>query len=547
MPTFLVDFIRAGDTLMVLSTEDGITTSDVNYVERQMLSSPISGLLPIHIDEINFKISFQYVITGKKMLSQCLKSDKLNLSQFYSLLLQIITTLEDSKNYMLTHDNYIIEEDYIFVEGPLSCGVLYLTYVPLNLSKKIEKKQQNIQQKFLSLVTSLLSHVQNMEGNGVQQLLALCKDEIFSFQQCKKLLLSLLTDEEDQKPAQEPACKPQQAQKPNEVAQSHQAHQKAEFITRPSSLKYSTPVFTQYQGEVNPIESSFFNPSDEKSTQSPSPLASNDEEDNPSPRIKPFYILLGVVVVDALWWRFVYLNHQGKVNLYISIGITFLLGVAYWILTSKNDLFVKKETEFEQQWRWNSSNGSSEDQSYLGLVNEAKLNKHEEHDKNQNIHYNPINLNDMEVDELIVSNKKPFNNNVVENKPLHKSNQSNHLIESSPTVLLQHHSTTSTSYTQSYLERYAADGGTPEKIVLDRLHFIIGRDTKLAQYIEQVSGVSRAHVELNLTSEGCTLKDLGSRNGTKINSEWIAPYKEYPIEAGESFVIAGVTFKYCVS
>lgn len=518
MSTFKVDFIRAGDTLMVLSTENGITSSDVNHVERQMLSSPISGLLPIHIDEINFKVSFQYVITGKKMLSQCLKSDKLNLSHFYSLLLQIITILEDSKNYMLTHDNYILEEDYIFVEGSLSCAVLYLTYVPLNFSKEIKKPQQPIQHKFLSLVTSLLSHVQNMEGNGVQQLLALCKDEIFSFQQCKKLLLSLLTNDVSEHQS-------------HEESQTHPPLQ-AESIDQQSSFKFGNSAPVQDQNVVAPIESPLFNQQDQRQVKDSIPSISIDEEDNQSPRIKPIYILLGVVIVDALWWKFVYLNHQGKVNLYISIGITLLLGVTYWILTSKNDLFSNKETEFEQQWRWNNkSNGSPEDQSYLGLVNEAKLNN------------NPTTLNNREFNELTLNDKKSLGNNPGENSFLQKNNQSNLPIQSPPTVLLHHDS----NPTQRYLERYGIEGGTPEKIVLDRGHFIIGRDSKLAQYIEQVSGVSRAHVELNLTSDHCTLKDLGSKNGTKLNSEWIAPYKEYPIQVGESFVIAGVTFKYCIS
>jgi hypothetical protein len=532
-----VDFIRAGDTLMVLSTENGIISSDINHVERQMLSSPISGLLPIHIDEINFKVSFHYVITGKKMLSQCLKSDKLNLSYFYSLLLQIITILEDSKNYMLTHDNYILEEDYIFVEGSLSCAVLYLTYVPLNISKEREKKQQNIhktiQHKFLSLVTSLLSHVQNIEGNGVQQLLALCKDEIFSFQQCKKLLLTLLTDDvSDEQSLQLQVPHSPHQHESDEASQSYPPLQ-ADLIDQQSSFKFSSSAPAQNQNIVAAVE-----------VQDSVPLTSIDEEDNQSPRIKPIYILLGVVIVDALWWKFVYLNHQGKVNLYISIGVTLLLGAAYWILTSKNDLYAKKENEFEQQWKWNNnSNDSSENQSYLGLVNEAKLDKYVDHARNQNQHYNPTTLNNREVNEPTLNDKKPLDNNPAENSFLQKNNQSNLPIQSSPTVLLNHDS----NPTQKYLERYGNEGGTPEKIVLDRRHFIIGRDSKLAQYIEQVSGVSRAHVELNLTSDHCTLKDLGSRNGTKLNSEWIAPYKEYPLQVGESFVIAGVTFKYCIS
>ncbi|MMZ67560.1 FHA domain protein [compost metagenome] len=51
-------------------------------------------------------------------------------------------------------------------------------------------------------------------------------------------------------------------------------------------------------------------------------------------------------------------------------------------------------------------------------------------------------------------------------------------------------------------------------------------------------GVSRAHLELMITKEGCTIKDLGSRNGTKLDGEEIAPYKEYPLAVGDTFTIA---------
>lgn len=490
----MVDFIRAGDTLMVLSKEGGIMSSNINYVERQMLSSPISGLLPIYIDEFNLKITLKYVITGKKMLSHCLKSDKLSLSQFYSLMLQIITTLEDSKTYMLTPENYILEEDYIFVEGALSCGVLYLTYVPLNFTETRTKNQQNVQQNFLSLVTSLLSNIQSIEGNGVQQLLALCKDETFSFKNCKKLLLSLLSDKSTDEST-------------NEV----HTPLRDKGVEQQATLNYNL------MDSISSIQPG------ERNTQEEIPLISTIEDESPSPRIKPMYILLSIVVVDALWWRFVYLNHQGKVNLYISIGITLLLGLAYWILTSKNNIFLKKEAEYDQQWRWNSS---VDDQSYSSLVN---------------------NQSDLIENEAL-------SGSIPGNSSLQQSNFSNPPLENSPTVLLHNYSVSDLgeknskySKPQVYLERYAADGGIPEKIVLDRKHFIIGRDAKLAQYIEKVAGVSRAHVELKISSDGCTLKDLGSRNGTKLNSEWIAPYKEHSVKVGESFNIAGVSYKYCIS
>lgn len=82
-----------------------------------------------------------------------------------------------------------------------------------------------------------------------------------------------------------------------------------------------------------------------------------------------------------------------------------------------------------------------------------------------------------------------------------------------------------------------------ERIPLPKGSFIIGRSEDLAQYVEKEAGVSRAHVELMIRENGCCIKDLGSRNGTKLNGELLAPYKDYPLEPGESFSIAEITFQ----
>lgn len=97
-----------------------------------------------------------------------------------------------------------------------------------------------------------------------------------------------------------------------------------------------------------------------------------------------------------------------------------------------------------------------------------------------------------------------------------------------------------------YLERYESAGGTAERIPLTPGSFVIGRSEDIAQYVENTSGVSRAHVEILVTSHGCTLKDLGSTNGTYLNGENVAPYKEYPLQNDDVFVLAETRFKFGV-
>ncbi|MEX0887350.1 MAG: ATPase, T2SS/T4P/T4SS family [Phycisphaeraceae bacterium] len=53
--------------------------------------------------------------------------------------------------------------------------------------------------------------------------------------------------------------------------------------------------------------------------------------------------------------------------------------------------------------------------------------------------------------------------------------------------------------------------------------------------------VSRFHCELEASDHGYLLRDLGSRNGTKIDDELIA---EVMLQHGDTFVVGGTTFRY---
>ncbi len=46
-------------------------------------------------------------------------------------------------------------------------------------------------------------------------------------------------------------------------------------------------------------------------------------------------------------------------------------------------------------------------------------------------------------------------------------------------------------------------------------------------------GVSRIHATFKITSQGLTITDLGSSNGTRINGLKIVPHIEYPVNHGD--------------
>ncbi|PZD94944.1 hypothetical protein DNH61_14975 [Paenibacillus sambharensis] len=70
--------------------------------------------------------------------------------------------------------------------------------------------------------------------------------------------------------------------------------------------------------------------------------------------------------------------------------------------------------------------------------------------------------------------------------------------------------------------------------------WFIGRSSELCQIVDEADGVSRTHIEVSSNSEeGVAVKDLGSRNGSKLNGSPMVPYKLYRLSEGDSLQLAG--------
>lgn len=76
-------------------------------------------------------------------------------------------------------------------------------------------------------------------------------------------------------------------------------------------------------------------------------------------------------------------------------------------------------------------------------------------------------------------------------------------------------------------------------------HFIIGRETRNGEstgadyeFSNEIIPISRLHAKISVHQGGFYLEDLGSSNGTFINSTKIEPYKPYKIEDGDKIAFA---------
>lgn len=83
-----------------------------------------------------------------------------------------------------------------------------------------------------------------------------------------------------------------------------------------------------------------------------------------------------------------------------------------------------------------------------------------------------------------------------------------------------------------------------EEITISESNFVIGRNPEAAQYVEESTGVSRMHVEFVRIENSYSVKDLGSKNGTKVNDQPLVPYKLHSLEVGDTIQIGKATYEF---
>lgn len=86
------------------------------------------------------------------------------------------------------------------------------------------------------------------------------------------------------------------------------------------------------------------------------------------------------------------------------------------------------------------------------------------------------------------------------------------------------------------LEAVRAEGS--EKVNIRGDSFLIGRNKETVHWVEDTVGVSRIHLEILRKDRIWLAKDLGSKNGSRLNEEVMQPFREYELKDGDRIGIA---------
>ncbi|MFN7251938.1 MAG: DUF6382 domain-containing protein [Anaerobacillus sp.] len=511
--------------------EQNIHTNDLAKIQVKMLqANSIDRVLPLEVEEMDFQVKLYYNFAAKKMLSHKLRENKLTIDQYYNLLFQVVSVIDKSKEYMLSEQNYILNENLIFTDKDITD--IYLTYLPL--SKVPDKPSLN--NELRNLIISLMSHIMELRGDGIQNLINYLSDPSFNLGELKTKLDALRKQSASLQAPSMLANIPVTKQEPVNSPPSQVDIIPQKSVPSPQQQKQPNPKST------NKGISHKKAPKPSHTNPEVKPLATKKQAAKAEPKNKLIIVLAPTAIAIAAIWK-LYEMRPEEGMLYICAGLSLLaLTVAYYILAVRKPKSTDENVEVI-----NESNENSQ-------VNKKRPKNKKQQPSSQEVEaanayqgqkvevanaYQGQNLEPTLQQAAAVDNSHYFD---------HLHNQTTLLsepdYEPDATVLLSGENLApSAQHGPIPFLEVNRNSGT-EKIQITKLPFVIGRNPEKAQYAEKTAGVSRTHIEFEKNGENVAVRDLGSKNGTDLNGQRLVPYKLHMLQDGDQIKVGKVVYTF---
>ncbi|MGN8645406.1 DUF6382 domain-containing protein [Gracilibacillus sp. HCP3S3_G5_1] len=500
------DFEQQQGHFMTLFREEPtpIHSDELAKIQVNMIkANSIDHVLPLEVQEIDFYVKFYYDISSKKMLSHYVRENAITMHELYELLYEIGSVIKSSKEFMLDEQQYVLHEEFIFVGE--SIKELYLTYIPL---KEIKQKP-DLHQEFRELFFRLVGSVTELSGDGVQKLTSYLNGSNFQLDDLLKRLDSLRKNNVSRQPAPppKPVDMPAKIEKKRidyakpTVASSNKQNKNSQSKSAPKNTPVKTERKVKKKEPVIQVEEEI--------------MEETTERKAPSPIIVGCLALLGIAII----WR-MYMSFPNEGVFYISIGLSLAVLAACYYFLMVYPKATKKVKPTEK---------SNKNKVHSNLKKEKKVTA------SQGI--SPRQVDSLENSSLRKQEKPEVNSaNYFQNLNM----ETTLLSQPDSTVALDN--SIQAVDTIAYLD--VDRNGEIETIPLNSESFIIGRQNEGVNYVEDSIGISRAHLEIINNGTSFTVKDLGSKNGSKLNEERMVAYKSYPLKDGDQLKMAKVTYTF---
>lgn len=540
MKALVIDFNNYKGHQMMISSKETFARRELHELELHMLAeNSISTLLPLNWLEVDGSISFSYHIEGYRMLTHYLRTQQLTMQRYYSLLLSLADALATCYEYMLRPECCLIDEHVLYIDEQQERIVL--AYLPLH-----EPVYEQQAQQLLLLAVRWSGLVDDLDAKSYHRILQLLSAEKLPIAPLRQLLLDLIHEQ----------AKSTARRSYEHTGASQQTGSKSNSMisSMMESLPASIKEYKAFDGNEadrtqeknkDKLQQVSGNEANSVNDLAPDLLDLNrwqeleddddlyEEETNEHRLLWKHYALVVVVLLAiGFSWVKLYVPQQTVEQLLLCCGITtgMLALLGYMLLKPIQALFAS---------------GKLEEPIAFDLVTEHAANASAR--LAQAIHAgSPPKAAKSGIGDALVSlpeagildktaagqqdNIQQDNIRDGRNKPQQKPNQlaTVKLDEQQATSLLQ----------QAEPMLVRSMNGIEERISIVEASFLIGRADEGVHYREAAKGVSRIHLELELSNGHLQVKDVGSRNGTYLNGQLMIAYKTYRLQKGDRLQLA---------
>jgi pSer/pThr/pTyr-binding forkhead associated (FHA) protein len=500
------DYSNHNGQSIVFTERNGksITSGDLNEVQLKMIqSNSIPHLLSLSVENMDLKTKLFYDLTSKSKLTSYFQKKNATMNDYYQVFLSIISTLESCSSYMLDQEKFILKQDFIYIgKNP---GDIYIAYLPV---KKLDK-ETNVTEDMKKLLTDVAGEVEGLQGNEFKSILNYIKNDGFSVGGLKKLLLELISLRSNVNHSSQVSGFSNEAGIGESGGKS--------FATSQQLLKNNGSEPDKVQDEQSTVTQTQFK------TKKKLPKLTSREK---------VYIFSGTLLSLALIWK-LYDAVTTQAMLGVSSGLSIIIVVAvvtyikWWRpgvqpIETEVPVQVKEQKGNSKQVQPETVNKQSQSQPKPYSQQTAVSFQQQAHSQ-QPAYASQQLAAATAMDTTLLTNP------------------------SDDTVLLEDEanlSTTSTapSNVTAILSKTSPDG-QEETIELNRNNFLIGRNADAVSYAEEATGVSRLHAEIiQIDSTSYGIKDLGSKNGSKLNGNTMVPYKVYALQEDDEIMLGKATY-----
>lgn len=576
--------------------EQFIQAKDMEVIQvKNIQSNQIPRILPIKVD-FNQNITVHYRVNSLRPLDKFFQNINATAIDYAQLFLSITKALEESKIYTLNQNNFILHPNFIYIGQ--HAGDVYLTYVPI---KSLQKNVSTLEE-LKQLLMKMAGMMKGLQGEEHNRLMTFINGEMFNLQGLKEILLELTylnpninhmnkvkvrKHNQNEEPSKNgnPIKKLKNKLKIDTEQQKNNNNQKVESKNQLPSLTTKLKIyifgtaliaiiiiwmFYSMQPKQDMLLVSgvatllimamvfillkVWRPGVKRIETEPKELNQQNSE-APQAKQQPVQGTPKESRKQLEWNTMAQVNKQHQHVTAQPIQHEHLPPHQHHDLQHHDHQVVPDTIPSQQQERQQPVHPTGQESIHENQLQHVSESLSQNPGKTINQHADSIQTQREIVQPLSSEETSIAQKEEVKQATSQAQMSPSIAATSMDTALLDDDSDDTVLLDESFygeeeirpiLIRETEDGNVSE-ITVDADQFMIGRNSDLAHYLEDTIGVSRKHAEIvKIDEDTYGIKDLDSKNGTRVNGKALVPFKVYELNDGDKFRIGKVdyTFKW---